>query len=57
MLKTPEKHQWDRSGAFIVNFEHVNVSWDVAEELGIEDTAKKLAGAFFNQITNKKGCA
>ena len=26
-LKTPELHQWRRSGVFIVNFEHVIVGW------------------------------
>ena len=23
-IKTPERHQWRRSGVFIVNFEHIS---------------------------------
>ena len=28
-IKTPEQRHWLRSGVFIINFEHVNVSWVV----------------------------
>ena len=29
-IKIPERRQWRRSGIFIVNFEHIIASWDVA---------------------------
>ena len=39
-LKTPELHQWRRSGVFIVNFEHIsnfakNVSIDNFEQVNV----------------------
>ena len=27
-IKTPERHQWYRSGGFVVNFEHVIAGWE-----------------------------
>ena len=28
-IKTPERRQWRRSSAFIVEFEHVNANWKI----------------------------